>query len=380
MTKRIAHLTSVHRRSDARIFEKECRSLSQAGYDVHLVVADAKGDRVEAGVTIHDVGPSGSRIARMTGASARVLRKARELGADLYHLHDPELIPFGLMLKRRGAKVVFDCHEDVPLQLLSKPYLPPILRRAVSRLYAAFERLACPRFDALVAATPTIAAKLCRMNARTVVVRNFPLVEDAARRPDAHPQAAQAKVVYVGSISESRGIREMVRALELLNGAVTLDLVGSFADEALHREMKAQPGWQWVNERGWLSRDDVASTIPQAVAGLVLIHPRPNYVDALPTKLFEYMAAGIPVISSDIELWRQIVDKSDCGICVDPFDPAAIADAIRYLCDNPAICAAFGRNGRKAVSEEYNWAGESHELLRLYDALLQPAAGAEKSA
>lgn len=380
MTKRIAHLTSVHRRSDARIFEKECRSLSRAGYDVHLVVADAKGDCIEEGVAIHDVGSSGNRLSRMTRAAARVLRKARALRADLYHLHDPELIPIGLMLRRQGAKVVFDFHEDVPLQLLSKPYLPHILRKAVSRLFAAFERLSCPHFDALVAATPTIAAKLCRVNARTVVVRNFPLVGDVAQDPDTRPQTTRANVIYVGSISETRGIREMLRALELLKGEVTLDLVGSFADEALRREMKAQPGWQWVNELGWLSRDAVASAIPQALAGLVLIHPKPNYVDALPTKLFEYMAAGIPVISSDIELWRQIIEKNECGVCVNPSDPAAIADAIRYLRDNPAISAAFGRNGRKAVTEEYNWAGESRQLLRLYEELLQPASDAASSA
>lgn len=379
MSKRVVHLTSVHHRSDTRIFEKECRSLCRAGYDVHLVVADSKGNSAEEGVTIHDVGASGAggRIGRMTGTVARILRKARELRADLYHLHDPELIPVGLMLKRQSGKVVFDCHEDVPLQLLSKPYLAPVLRKPISLLYAAFERLLCPHFDALVTVTPTIAAKLQRVNAKTTLIRNYPIVEAILVPREAAPQEAPTKLVYVGSISSIRGIREMIRALELLKGEVTLDLLGSFADEALHREMKAHPGWQWVNEQGWQSRDAVTSTMSQAMAGLVLFHPEPNHVDALPNKLFEYMSAGIPVIASNVELWRQIVESGKCGICVDPLDSAAIADAVRYLANNPGVCATFGRNGQTAVVDEYNWANEARQLLQLYEDLLQapsPAA------
>lgn len=371
MNKRVVHLTSVHRRSDTRIFEKECCSLSRAGYDVHLVVADSRGDCVEEGVTVHDVGLSRGRIGRMTGTVARIFRKARELSADLYHLHDPELIPIGLMLKRQSTKVVFDCHEDVPLQLLTKPYLPPLFRKPVSLLYTAFERLFCPHFDALVTVTPTIASKLRRMNGNTVVVKNYPIVDDVLVTREAGPEPTSKKLVYVGSISSTRGIREMVGAVELLHGKVTLDLVGGFTDEALHREIKAHPGWQWVNELGWQSRDAVAKTMSQAMAGLVLIHPERNYLDALPTKLFEYMGAGLPVISSDIELWQKIVERSECGVCVDPFDTKAIADAVRYLLSNPEICTKFGRNGRKAVAEKYSWGKEAGHLLGLYDELLQ---------
>lgn len=369
MSKRVVHLTSVHHRSDTRVFEKECRSLAQAGYDVHLVVADSKGDSVDGGVTVHDVRKGRGRIDRMTGTVTRVYRRARELRASLYHLHDPELIPIGLMLKRQGGKVVFDCHEDVPLQLLSKPYLAPVLRKPISLLYAAFERLLCPHFDALVTATPAIAAKLQRVNTTISLVRNYPLVDGIIRR-ESTAQKTPPKLIYVGSISSIRGIREMIRALELLKGEVTLDLAGSFADEALHREMKAHPGWQWVNEQGWQSRDAVTSTMSQAMAGLVLFHPEPNHVEALPNKLFEYMSAGIPVIASDVELWRKIIERGKCGICVDPLDPAAIADAVRYLIKNPGTCDTYGQNGQTAVAEEYNWANEARELLQLYENLL----------
>lgn len=378
MSKRVAHLTSVHHRGDTRVFEKECRSLARAGYDVHLVVADSKGDSVETGVTIHDVGRGRGRIGRMTGTVARVYRKARELRADLYHLHDPELIPVGLMLKRLGGKVVFDCHEDVPLQLLSKPYLAPVLRKPISLLYAAFERVLCPHFDALVTVTPNIEAKLKRVNTKTSLVRNYPILDGIVRR-EAAPQEMPAKLIYVGSISSIRGIREMVRALDLLKGEVTLDLLGSFADEALHKEMKAHAGWQWVNELGWQPRDAVTSRMSQSMAGLVLFHPEPNHVEALPNKLFEYMSAGIPVIASDVELWRKIVESGKCGICVDPLDPAAIADAVRYLIKNPGTCDIYGRNGQTAVVEDYNWANEARELLQLYENLLHASSRASSS-
>lgn len=378
MTKRVAHLTSVHRRSDTRIFEKECRSLKRAGYDVHLVVADSLGDDSVEGVEIHDVGSSRGRVRRMTGAVARTFKKARALNADLYHLHDPELIPIGLILKRKGAKVVFDCHENIPLQLLSKPYLAPLLRRPVSALYATFERLLYPYFDATVTVTPSIASKLSRINPNTVLVRNFPRLDDKADSSSSEAEKSQAKLVYVGSISSIRGIREMVSALELLKGEVTLDLVGSFAGDNLRDEMKAQPGWQWVHEHGWLERDEATQKMSQAMAGLVLFHPEPNHLDALPNKLFEYMNAEIAVIASDIELWRQIIEQSECGICVDPLDPAAIAGAVRSLLDQPQNGATLGRNGRAAVIREYNWEQESGRLLDLYEVLLGARSHAEE--
>ncbi|NHZ96270.1 glycosyltransferase family 4 protein [Massilia sp. CCM 8734] len=360
----IAHLTSAHPRRDTRIFIKQCRALVRQGYEVTLVVADGLGDERDSGVHITDVGHITGRLARMLGSTRRVLLRARQVDADIYHLHDPELMPAGLALKRLGKTVIFDAHEDLPLQLLGKPYLTPGLRGVLSRASAAYERHACRQFDAIVAATPFIRDKFMRINPNTIDVNNYPVPgEFDAEAPWSEKRQ---EVCYVGSLSAMRGIGELVAAAQLLQSPARITVAGRFPEVKLENALSALPGWQRLNRPGYLDRDGVRAVMAQALAGLVTLHPEPNYLDALPVKMFEYMAAGIPVIASDIALWRGIIQDHQCGVCVDPRDPAAIAAAIDYFVRNPQIAQRMGRNGRRAVIENYNWPTEAEKLIGLY--------------
>lgn len=364
---KIAHLTSAHPRYDTRIFIKQCRTLAAHGHDVTLVVADGKGDEARDGIKIVDAGRLPGRLKRIFLTTRRVRDKALLLDADIYHLHDPELIPVGLALKRRGKQVIFDSHEDVPRQLLAKPYLGPLSARLLSSSFALVERYACARFDGIIAATPFIRDKFVRINPRTVDVNNFPMVGEL---DSAAPWTGKgAEVCYVGGIGAIRGIRELVRAGAYLAGPARLNLVGSFSESALETEVKALPGWQRVNACGFLDREGVREVMARSIAGIVTFHPLPNHFDAHPTKMFEYMSSGIPVIASDFPLWREIIEGNRCGICVDPLDPKAIATAIDHLVAHPDIARAMGENGRKAVLEKYNWAVQARKLTEFYGAI-----------
>lgn len=365
---RIAHLTSAHPRDDIRVFLKECRSLAAHGHEVVLVVADGRGDEMCDGVSIADVGRSTGRLNRMSKATQRVLRKAVALDADIYHLHDPELLPVGLKLKRRGKKVVFDAHEDVPKQILGKHYLHPWLRRILSWGFAHFEHYACARFDGVVTATPYIRDKFLPINPRSIDINNFPVIGELERAVSWQDKADE--VCYVGSIAQIRGVKELVRAMEGTRTPARLNLVGGFAEAQVEAEIRAYPGWSKVKAPGVLDRAGVRDVLGRSVAGLVTLHPVSNYLDALPIKMFEYMSAGIPVIASDFDLWRTIVQESQCGLCVDPMDPAAIASAIDHLVSHRAEAEAMGRNGRQAVLSRYNWAREEAKLIEFYDRLL----------
>jgi len=367
---KVVHLTSVHPSFDTRIFYKECRTLVQAGYEV-VLVAPHNRDEVVHGVRIKAVPKPGSRPERMTKTVWQVYRAAVAEDAQVYHFHDPELIPVGVMLKLKGKKVVYDVHEDVPKQILTKPWIPSFLRRIVAKCASLFENIGSRFFDGVVAATPTIVGHF--PGGKSVVVQNFPLLNELVA-PDAMPYSHRpANIAYVGGISTIRGIREMVKAMELLSEELgaRLYLAGAFSPVELHNDICRMPGWEKVEFLGWQTREEVGALLGYVRMGLVLLHPTPNYYDALPVKLFEYMSAGIPVVVSDFPLWRQIVEGAGCGLVANPLDPPAIADAIEWLLTHPEEAEEMGRRGQEAVRNFYNWDNEARVLLNFYERLLK---------
>ncbi|MDB5729864.1 MAG: glycosyl transferase [Noviherbaspirillum sp.] len=363
----IVHLSSAHSRSDMRIFHKQCRSLASRGHEVTLVVADGKGDGKHDGIAVLDVGKPEGRLDRMWRATRRIGERAIALDAAVYHLHDPELIPLGLRLRRLRKKVVFDSHEDVPKQIRAKTYLGPIAKRVLPGALAFVERYACRRFSGIVAATPCIRDKFLSINRYTVDVNNFPMMGELDIRMAWSDK--QDEVCYIGGISAVRGIREMVLACEKVRTAARINVAGNFTEPGLEREVKSLRGWDRVNELGYLGRAGVREVLKRSVAGLVTLHPSLNHLESLPVKMFEYMAAGIPVIASDFPLWREILERHRCGVCVDPSDPAAIAAAIDYFVLNPGAARRMGANGRRAVLEKYNWSIEEKKLCDFYTEL-----------
>lgn len=369
---KVTSLTSAHPRFDTRIFHKMCCSLADNGYRVSLVVADGKGHEIRNGVRIIDAGAPKSRFDRILNAPGRIFTRAADLDADLYHLHDPELIPTGLKLKKLGKRVVFDSHEDAPRQMLGKPYLNPPIRWGMAQALRFYEAWACEQFDGVIAATPFIRDKFQTINPSCININNFPLLDElVSSTPWGQWPPA---VCYVGDISHIRGIVEITQAMGLVQSAARLHLAGMFSEDDLQQRVQALPGWQRVDALGFVDRSGVRDVMARSMVGLVTLHPVINYVDALPVKMFEYMSAGIPVIASDFPMWREIIVGNDCGLLVDPLNPAQIAQAIDYLVTNPHEAERMGRNGRKAVLERYNWPNEEKKLLDFYDRILSASA------
>ncbi|OBA10418.1 glycosyl transferase [Acinetobacter calcoaceticus] len=364
---KICHLTSAHPRYDTRIFVKQCCSLANR-HDTYLIVADGKGDEVNNQVKILDVGRFIGRKNRILNAPKTIFKKALTLDAEIYHLHDPELIPIGLKLKKMGKKVFFDAHEDLPNQIMSKHYLHPISKKIIAFWVKVYEKYACAKLDGIVAATPFIRDKFLKINKNTIDVNNYPKIEEFSSIPTG--TLKENRVCYIGGLADVRGIIEMVQAISLAQGNAELILAGDFADKNLEKSVMEMEGWSKVNFLGYVGRDEIKNTLASSIAGLVVLHPTRSYLDSLPVKMFEYMCAGIPVIASNFPLWRSIIDDAQCGVCVDPLKSHEIAKAIDYFINNPDKARVMGEQGRAAVLEKYNWSIEENKLLNFYSSIL----------
>lgn len=377
---KVIHVTTVHPREDMRIFRKECSTLAGAGFQVTLLVADGYGDAFFGGsdvdlevggaarLAVVDVGarPRG-RVARILTQPWRMYRQICQASPDIVHVHDPELLPVALLLAKRKVKVVYDAHEDVPRQILAKHWIPSFLRGAVSRTFERFENFVVRRLAGVVAATPHIADRFRVINVNTIDINNFPLLAELA--PTSIRPLRRRQVCYVGGIGRARGLGPLIRALPLVPD-VRLVLCGRFSESDFESELKAMPGWAQVDFRGHVDREGVREATAESFAGVVTLLPTPAYLDALPVKMFEYMSAELPVIASHFPLWRQIIDGSGAGVCVDPQSPDEIASAIRSLADEPDVVEEMGKAGRAAVLSRYNWAHEGAKLTTFYRTML----------
>ena len=369
---RVCHISSVHLASDVRILCKECRSLAAAGYETHLV-AIADSNHRDHDVMVHAVPTRwGGRLARLLITGFQVFRMANSIRASIYHIHDPELLPIAILLRLCGAEVVYDAHEDLPRDLQSKDWIPKLLLLPLSIVVNRVELWLARRLSAVVAATPTIRDRFAAAGCHAVAVRNFPVLGEF------HPassgdlsQRSRSGVGYIGDITRIRGSRVMVEAAA--RAGVELSLAGRLRDEE-RRVLEAMPGWRRVRYRGQLTRPQVAKMLNECFAGLVILSPKQAYRESLPIKLFEYMAAGIPVIASDFGAWRRIVQGAGCGLCVDPTDPEAVASAIRELDGDRSRAREMGMRGYTAFLENYNWSSEEIRLLTLYGSLISMAA------
>lgn len=367
---KVVHLTSVHPPFDIRIFHKECKTLVRAGYEVVIVVPHDQDEMVD-GVQIRAVPKPGRRLDRLSHTVWQVYRAALQEDAQVYHFHDPELIPVGFLLKLHGKRVVYDAHENVPQDIMYKDYLPVFFRVFIAKLAGLIEIICAIFLNKIIAATPAIARRFPLK--KTVMVQNFPIPSELLPSLSRPYTMRPPLICYVGGIEVIRGIYEMVQALALLPAALgaRLVLAGHFSPPELENELQLVAGWERVELLGWQSREEIAALFGKSRAGIVILYPTPAYLESWPIKLFEYMSAGIPVIASDFPLWREIIEGSGCGVLTNPFDPRAIGEAMAYLLLNPDAAEEMGRRGREAVSSLYNWNNEATKLLNLYRMLVK---------
>ncbi len=358
--KKVCIMTSVHPHDDIRIFHRQAKTLRDAGYRVVILCTDYDG--VKEGIGFIRLRLPQDRWGRMRRASRVFYKAALATGADIFHLHDPELLPAGRRLARQGHKVVYDIHEDLPLSLLDKRWIPAPLRGPVAAVAGWAEKRLAAGVSLCIAATEEIARRF----PGGVAVCNYPDHREFTREHQPFEQC-KPQLAYVGGITASRGVFTMIDAVSRTEAKLLL--AGRFDDQGIFEKVKRFSGNGQVHYMGVLGREEVGKLLSESMAGLLLLAPTAAYQRALPVKLFEYMLAGLPVIASDFPLWRSLAGE-ECAVYVNPENLAQVAYAITALIGDPQRAAKMGQAGRSRALECYSYATQAEILLQSYRGVL----------
>ena len=361
---KIVHLTTVHPQNDNRIFYKECVTLKKAGFDVNLIVADGQ-NTITDGVEIIAFPKAKGRLKRVFKTSIiDILKVCKKVDANAYHFHDPELIFAGLYLKLMGKKVVYDIHENTSASILSKPYIKSkIVKKIISKSFDIFEKMVANFFDAIVTARPDISKKFKHKN--LITLRNFPILPDFSKMQEIEIKKDKPSVIFVGGMTEIRGIHQLLDAFENYLDDVELWLLGPITEDKLKKRISS--GVKNVKYFGIVEAYEVFSYIKKADIGIITFLPVPNHIETLATKPFEYMACGKPMIMSNFKYWQDTF--KDSSIYVDPKNSLEIAQRIKDLLQDKDLMKKMSKQNLELSQKEYNWQKESQKLVDLYKGL-----------
>ena len=361
---KIVHITTVHNAFDNRIFIKECTSIAEMKNSVVLVVPHNRDEKVQ-NVQIRALSKPKGRFARIVLTTAEAHKKALAEDADIYHFHDPELIPYALLLKIRRKKVVYDVHEDYFSALKQKKYLPKPFRSLIANLFAISESFLTKNFSKV------LAEKYYKERFPDgIEILNYPKRE-LLKLPKNNLQTSSLKLIYTGNVTRDRGAIQHAKIVNYM-ADVQVHLVGycckELADQlfSIAGENRNRLHIHGINR--FVPFEEIISYYAMGdwIAGLALFPPSSHYLNKELTKFFEYMSAGIPIICSDFPVWKELMEKTGAGMSVNADNEQEIKAAIDHLHQNREQAKKMGENGRRCVDEFYNWENEAKKLEALY--------------
>jgi len=375
--KRVCLMTSAHPAYDTRVFQKEARTLSSAGYEVHLIAPHSR-EEVTYGIHIIPVTQGAGRLSRIFVAQ-RMLLIALRLRADVYHIHDPELLPVAWLLKIiKGVPVIYDCHEYYADSVLTREWVPKIMRSFTSLVTEKVEKTIAGKLTAVVTVNEDMRRRFTYRGVHTIAVHNYPILSRVECPVEAETEPS-AVLLYLGLMDKSRGLEIVTAALSLLREQgimLRCYLVGKVDTSGVSsRSLALMDQYKrkgYLHLTGQIPYEDVEAFIRLATVCWIPWQPTPNNIKGLPTKLFEYMACGKPVVASNFGYIGQVVASAGCGMLVSADDPSEHAAAIVELMRDDVLRQKYARNGRAAVEARYSWQSQGNALIDLYERIVGP--------
>lgn len=368
---RVLHISTAHPAQDPRIVFKQCPALAEL-YDVYCALPRA--DTTRSGTIQFIRLPYFSRVIwRALFASPYALLRGLWIRPKLVHVYIPEFLPFAFVFQLLGAKVIYEVQEN----LYKKMHFKTLNRgRLLEKAFYKIDQFA-RKHCYLIFTEHAYLSTYTRLTKPYEVIYNYPLPSflepfGVPYRP--HPK--QPSFFYIGLLSFERAFDTLVDALVQLKTSYpefVVHLFGNrtFTDDDLARLPQFDNVKTNLQFYGYTDQREAFRYAAGATAGLALLKPVGDYPDSYTTKLFEYMALGLPVITSNFPLYKQVVERHRCGLCVSPNDPAQITDALRYLIEHPDEARSMGQRGREAVEQYFSWTQEAKKLLSFYELVLR---------
>lgn len=369
---KVCHIVSGYFRNDPRILYRQCISLHEEGYSVSILTNDGLPDEVIEGISIFSTRVYWkSRLKILLFAKKQFISRANEINADIYQIHSPELLSLGLYLKKVGKLVVYDAHEDLPAHILEKDWLPAILRKPISFAVKFYMNIVLKRFDAIVTPHPHVLEKMIKVNYNSKLVTNFAKVTEVIPYSLNDYINRGKKICYSGTVYLHSNQLTILDSLNQIPDLIYI-VAGYFSPEHL-KTLSSHQSFKNLQYFGRLNKNDLQNFYQEARIGVVIIDYKMNLGGQKGTyavnKMFEYMEASLPIICSDYDLWREIVEEYQCGICVQPGNTKQLVEALKFLLNNPSIAYEMGQRGRKAVEEKYNWSSQHLTYVNIFDSL-----------
>ena len=366
---RVVHLTSVHSWNDNRIFHKECLSLAQEGFVVFLI-APATEQKVVNGVQIIPLSEVRSRLLRILIQPIRLFIKGIRLKGHIYHFHDPELIITGLLFRLVGKEVIYDIHEDNTTIVQARIYISEMLKQVITFFLDKVERFTSFLFHIIIA-----ESYYEERHPGAIKILNYPVLDNHLTCNQNHgPSNKNYGLLYTGKITEKRGahIYASIAAIfpdlrVYLIGRCTNGLSDKLENIAGNSNGLCIEGKGYFVDPIWI-REKYREQC--WLAGLCIFPYSDHYLYKEPTKLFEYMMYGIPILCSDFPAWKALVEKEECGLTVNPNDPQDIKEKIEYLLSNRSEVKLMGSRGQAVVMNKYNWKSQEKKLVELYKSVV----------
>jgi glycosyltransferase involved in cell wall biosynthesis len=370
-------LSSVHQALDNRVFYREALSLLRAGYDVTLIAIHPRKEKL-FGINIIGL-PEVPRWKRPI-LWFKLLRLALKKPADIYHFHDPELLVVIPILRLlTGKPTIYDVHEVYSDFIRVKDYLPPWIRYPTSWMFKWIEPLLSRFNTALIFSDSEISKVFSRINKPKIILYNFPSKDFIKRALNVSNGEIIRKpwIIHLGGLERNRGVHLMISAFSdvlRVNQAAHLFLVGHFMPPELEQEVRNRISDLGVTDSvtitGRIPFEKIGDFLENAAVGWLPWLDYPKNQKNIPTKIFEYMAYRLPVVTSDLASTRPFVIDGQNGLRVPSGDVDAHAKAIKFLLHSQKEAREMGRRGQEMVKEKWNWDQEEKKLVGFYKDLL----------